>query len=174
MAQEQRSTEEKEAVETVRSMKIAIITGANQGIGRSVAKRIAALKDKDGHLYSVVIVCRSKQKGIKTRNDLRKQTGNNSIHLITCDVSSPVDTQNIFVPQLIKLLSSLQTKDKLCGVVLINNAAECPVKRSVNRHGVERQFATNVLGYHLMMTAVFGFLIGSFGSFSFIAAFEMV
>ena len=40
--------------------KIVIVTGANQGIGRSIAKRISSVKDSKNkeYIYEVVIVCR--------------------------------------------------------------------------------------------------------------------
>jgi NAD(P)-dependent dehydrogenase (short-subunit alcohol dehydrogenase family) len=42
--------------------------------------------------------------------------------------------------------------------VLVNNAAECPRRRQLTLDGIERQFATNVLGYHFMTEAFQGFL----------------
>ena len=71
--------------------------------------------------------------------------GNKNIHLITCDISSYKNIENIFIKEIINVITSKNIK---CSIILINNAAECPIKRCLNSDGIERQFATNVLGYH--------------------------
>eukprot|EP01084_Bolivina_argentea_P308831 534116_1 len=143
---------------TAGERKIAIVTGANQGIGRSIAKRISSIKDSNDkeYIYEAVIICRNKQKGEQTIKDLQKETGNTNIHLITCDISSYRTVQNIFVKQIMNIITN---KNMKCSIILVNNAAECPMNRSLNSDGIERQFATNVLGYHFMMRSIFGYLI---------------
>eukprot|EP01083_Nonionella_stella_P036183 98752_1 len=158
MAEEKKSGDENEMELKAAERKIVIVTGANQGIGRSIAQRIGSIKmnKHTKYEYEVVIICRNKQKGTQTNNDLQKETGNRNIHSITCDISSYSDVQNVFVTQLINIMKSKHAK---CSIILINNAAECPKKRSVNKQGLERQFASNVLGYHFMIRSIFGHLM---------------
>ena len=99
--------EEKRSVQNLEQCKMVIVTGANQGIGRSIAKRISSIKDEASkqYIYSVVIICRNENKGNQTVIDLQKQSGNKEIHLITCDVSSHKDVQNKFIKQFTKILT---------------------------------------------------------------------
>jgi NAD(P)-dependent dehydrogenase (short-subunit alcohol dehydrogenase family) len=119
-------------------MKTCLITGANSGIGRCAAKQIA----QKG--YRVLLVCRSLDKGLATKEALVKETQNEEIHLYQADLSLMRD---------VRLLSQkvMHNWGKLD--VLINNAADFDLSRkepTYSAEGYEVQFATNTIAPFLL------------------------
>lgn len=114
--------------------KRALLTGATGAIGRAIAE---ALIDNG---IDVVMTCRDTKKGESVRHAIAAKMGQ-SPKLAHCDLSRK---QDIF-----------SLADTWSGPlhILINDAAECPGRRLETEAGIERQFATNVLGYFWMMTA---------------------
>jgi NAD(P)-dependent dehydrogenase (short-subunit alcohol dehydrogenase family) len=55
----------------------ALITGANSGIGKVMALELARMG------ATVVMVCRSKERGEAARKDIVNQTGNESVELMS-------------------------------------------------------------------------------------------
>ena len=117
------------------SSKTCLITGANSGIGKVMALEIAK---KDAN---VVMVCRSREKGEAARNDIIRESSNESVELMLADLSS--------MKQVRKLAEEFKQKhDKLH--ILINNAALWPNKRIMTSEGLETQFAINHLSHFLL------------------------
>lgn len=124
---------------------LALVTGATQGIGQAVAEALAQIPG-----WGVVLVCRDKERGEKVANQISEKTNNPEVWCEQCDLSHW---------DQVKVLA-----DRLKGKqvsLLINNAAECPLTQQwvtrARKDGCEvaldRQWATNVLGYHYMMRA---------------------
>ncbi|MCA9732830.1 MAG: SDR family NAD(P)-dependent oxidoreductase [Deferribacteres bacterium] len=114
--------------------KIAAITGATGAIGKAIARQMAMHGG-----YKVVLLCRDENRAKNLVRELQQETGNNNIDYKVTDLS---------------LHSSVQTlSENWQGPlhVLINNAATTPIQREVTVEGIERQWATNVLGYFWMM-----------------------
>ena len=115
--------------------KICMITGASSGIGKTTAKGLAKLG------ATVVLVCRNKEKGNKTLEEIKSETGNDKISLLIADLSSQKSIRD--------LVDSFKTKyDKLD--VLINNAGVIHNKRTLTEDGIETTFAVNHLAYFLL------------------------
>lgn len=62
--------------------KTCIVTGANSGMGKETALALAQMK------ANVVMVCRNKNKGDAARGEISKKSGNDSVDLLLCDLSS--------------------------------------------------------------------------------------
>ncbi|MDW5562647.1 MAG: SDR family NAD(P)-dependent oxidoreductase [Methanomassiliicoccus sp.] len=62
--------------------RVCIITGANSGIGRETALALAALKAR------VVMTVRDSKKGARARKEIVDRTGNDSVEVMICDLSS--------------------------------------------------------------------------------------
>jgi len=115
---------------------VALVTGATGAIGSAIAERIAA-----DPKYEVVLVCRDAAKAETTVDAIRRQTGNPRIRYELVDLSRRAS------------VSSLAERWRGPAHTLINNAAITPRRREETPEGIERQFATNVLGYFWMTTA---------------------
>ena len=115
--------------------KICIVTGSNSGIGKETALSLAAMD------ATVVMVVRDQERGEKARSEIVKQTGNNSVDLMICDLSS-MDSIRRFAKEFKKKYDRLD--------VLVNNAGALFKKREVTSEGFERTLAVNYLGPFLL------------------------
>ncbi len=115
--------------------KICIITGSNSGIGKETAIALARME------ATIVMVVRNQERGEKARTEIVKQTGNDSVDLMICDLSS-MDSIRHFAEEFKKKYDRLH--------VLINNAGASFSKREVTPEGFERNFAVNYLGPFLL------------------------
>jgi NAD(P)-dependent dehydrogenase (short-subunit alcohol dehydrogenase family) len=115
--------------------KICIITGSNSGIGKETAISLAEMS------ASVVMVVRDQERGEKARREIVKQTGNNSIDLMICDLSS-MDSIRRFVMEFKRKYDRLD--------VLVNNAGAIFNKRELTSEGFEQTLAVNYLGPFLL------------------------
>jgi NAD(P)-dependent dehydrogenase (short-subunit alcohol dehydrogenase family) len=115
--------------------KVCLITGANAGIGKETALGLARMQ------ATVVMVCRDRERGFTAQQEIKQQSGNDSIELMICDLAS----QN----SIRRLASDFKERhDRLD--VLINNAGVLLREHSLNEDGIENTFAINHLGYFLL------------------------
>jgi NAD(P)-dependent dehydrogenase (short-subunit alcohol dehydrogenase family) len=115
--------------------KVCIITGSNSGIGKETA---LALAEKDA---LVVMVVRNKELGEEARSQIIKESGNNSVDLMVCDLSS-MDAIRSFAVEFKSKYNRLD--------VLINNAGAVISKREMTVDGCERTLAVNYLAPFLL------------------------
>ena len=87
------------------------------------------------------MVVRNQERGEKARREIIKQTGNNSVDLMICDLSS-MDSIRRFAKEFKKKYDRLD--------VLLNNAGATFNKREVTSEGFERTLAVNYLGPFLL------------------------
>ncbi|HUK75668.1 MAG TPA: SDR family oxidoreductase [Nitrososphaerales archaeon] len=66
-----------------------LVTGANSGIGRETALALAKMNAR------VVMVCRNKQKGESMRDEISRASGNTSVDLLLCDLSSLANVRGL-------------------------------------------------------------------------------
>lgn len=117
------------------SGKICMVTGANSGIGKEVSRELARMG------ANVVLVCRSKEKGDDTIEEISKDTGRKSLELMIADFASLTSVR--------KLVSDFtKTHDKLH--VLVNNAGLIIGRRIVTEDGLEETFQVNYLSHFLL------------------------
>mmetsp|Transcript_28894 Transcript_28894/g.33236 ORF Transcript_28894/g.33236 Transcript_28894/m.33236 type:complete len:353 (-) Transcript_28894:560-1618(-) len=120
------------------SGKIAIVTGANSGLGLETARVLA----KEG--AQVVMACRSPSKCQSTKEEIQRDYPSANLRTMTLDLSNP-DSIKTFSSQF---LSSHTRLD-----LLVNNAAIMATKYSTVQWpggNIETQFATNHLGPFLL------------------------
>jgi len=115
--------------------KICIVTGSNSGIGKETASGFAKMG------ANVVMVVRNQQKGEAAKTEIIEKTGNKSIDLMLCDLSSMKSIKN-FAKEFKTKYSRLD--------VLINNAGAQLSKREVTEEGFERNLAVDYLGPFLL------------------------
>lgn len=115
--------------------KVCIVTGSNTGIGKATA---LALAQKGA---TVVMVCRSRERGEAARTEIAQQSGRGDVDLLVADLSLQSEIR--------RLAGEFRAKyDRLD--VLINNAAVVLPKRTLTAEGVETMFAVNHLAYFLL------------------------
>lgn len=115
--------------------KVVLITGANSGVGRSLAL-LSAFKGS-----VVVMVCRNKERGDKAKDEIIRLTGNNSVHLLIADLSSLDSIYN----------AAIEFKSRFDNLhVLVNNAGINLPSREITSDGYEKVFATNHLAYFFL------------------------
>ncbi len=115
--------------------KICIVTGANAGIGYETTRGLAQAG------ATVVMVCRSAERGTAAQQELIAATGNTQIDLILGDLSIQADVRRVAA-------DFKQKYDRLD--VLVNNAGALFMSREETADGIELTWALNHLGYFLL------------------------
>jgi NAD(P)-dependent dehydrogenase (short-subunit alcohol dehydrogenase family) len=115
--------------------KTCIVTGSNSGIGKETALGLAKMG------ATVVMVVRNKERAEKAQKEIVKKSGNSSVDLMICDLSS-MESIRQFSKEFKKKYKRLD--------VLVNNAGAVFNKREITPEGFERTFAVNYLGPFLL------------------------
>ena len=115
--------------------KVCMVTGANSGIGKATALGLASLG------ATVVMVCRSQERGEAALAEIKQKSSNERIFLLLADLASQAAIRKL-AEDFNKQFSALH--------VLINNAGIIPRKRQVTVDGFETQFAVNHLAPFLL------------------------
>ena len=115
--------------------KVCVVTGANSGIGKEAALGLAQLG------ATVVLVCRSQERGAAALAEIKQRSGNDSVALLVADLSSQRQVRRVAA-------AYRQQFDRLD--VLVNNAALARRKRAVTEDGVELTLAVNHLAPFLL------------------------
>jgi NAD(P)-dependent dehydrogenase (short-subunit alcohol dehydrogenase family) len=119
------------------SGRVAVVTGANRGMGQETARELARVG------ADLVLACRSTDRGETAKADIMSTTGATAITVMEIDLSSPPSVR-AFATALARRFATVD--------VLVNNAAASLQTREATPEGVERTCATNVLGPHLLTT----------------------
>ena len=115
--------------------KTCVVTGATAGIGKEVARNFAQMGAE------VVLACRDAGKGEIVRSELAHATGNSAISVAVVDLADQSS---------IRRFASALTAAHPKVHVLVNNAGGWTTVRRESAEGIERTFATNVLGTFLV------------------------
>jgi NAD(P)-dependent dehydrogenase (short-subunit alcohol dehydrogenase family) len=113
--------------------KVALVTGANAGIGREIAAGLACRG------ATVHLLCRNPVRGLEAERTLREQCENPEIYFQQVDVSEPESIRSFvsrFPPQDIS--------------ILVHNAGVLPTERKIQGSGLELTLATNLVGPFLL------------------------
>jgi retinol dehydrogenase 14 len=118
-----------------------VVTGATGGIGLEVARGLACRG------ATVVMACRDRTRAEAARLDVLRSTGNERLEIAELDLS---------LASSIRTFASTLAKTHAKVDVLVNNAATWPERRELTAEGVERTWATNVLGPFLLTDLLLG------------------
>ncbi|MDN5201280.1 oxidoreductase [Fulvivirgaceae bacterium BMA10] len=115
--------------------RIAVVTGANNGIGFETTLAMA----KYG--FKVIMACRNLAKAEKAKSAILQKLPDADLSILPLDLSD-LDSIKAFAKQF---------KDKYSHLdILINNAGVLIYTGKKNKDGIELQFATNHLGHFLL------------------------
>ncbi len=109
----------------------ALVTGANRGIGKAIAARLARLG------ATVLLTVRDREKGEQAREEIIAADPKADVRVEVCDVSN-LAAVRAFAADLNSRVENLD--------VLIHNAGVLPATRTETREGHEVTLATHVLG----------------------------
>ena len=129
--------------------KIALITGATNGIGKQTAISLAKLD------YQVIITERNKESGEKAVKEIQQLSGNSKIDLFLSDISTQAGIHS--------LANQLKQKYERLDV-LINNAGLASPERELTQDGIESNFAVNVIAPFLLTRLLMDVLRLSFSA----------
>jgi NAD(P)-dependent dehydrogenase (short-subunit alcohol dehydrogenase family) len=115
--------------------KLCVVTGASSGIGLETARGLAALGAR------VVLVCRDRKRGERSRGEIIDSTGNRKVDVALCDLASQVQVRRLAQ----ELLAGF---DRIH--VLVNNAGLILSERRLTEDGIETTFAVNHLAPFLL------------------------
>jgi NAD(P)-dependent dehydrogenase (short-subunit alcohol dehydrogenase family) len=126
--------------------RVCVVTGANAGVGLAIAEGLAA---RGGH---VVLACRSSVRGQRAVKELRERHPAAKVELALVDLSSQSSIRD-FAAWMVARHPRIH--------VLVNNAGVWSSYRQETCDGIERTWATNVLGYFLLTDLLRGALLAA-------------
>ena len=129
--------------------RVAIVTGANTGIGLETARELA----KKG--ATTVIASRSADKADNAANDVRKDNPSGEVVVMLLDLAS-LDSVKNFSDEFHSRFDRLD--------LLINNAGVMMPPESKTADGFELQFGTNHLGHFALTARLLDLLLATDGS----------
>jgi len=118
--------------------RVVIVTGANSGVGYEATRALAL------HNATVVMACRSLDKGAAAAAEIRKEDSPGQVNLLQLDLAD-LGSVRQFAESFLKEYDRLD--------VLVNNAGIMATPRGKTADGFELQFGTNHLG-HFALTAL--------------------
>jgi NAD(P)-dependent dehydrogenase (short-subunit alcohol dehydrogenase family) len=116
--------------------KTALITGANAGIGKEVARQLA-LRPEIARIY---LACRNQSRGTTAKAELEAVTGRRIFDVIHMDVAD-----------LISVRAGLAAIDGSVDALVMNAGVIGPKAMDLTADGVTTVFATNVLGHVVLL-----------------------
>ncbi len=120
------------------SGRVALVTGANGGLGLCTAERLAAAG------ADVVMACRNQTKAAEALTRVERTARGSRVSLLSLDLASQASVREAAA----KATAELDRID-----ILVNNAGVMAVPHELTEDGWERQLATNHLG-HFTLTAL--------------------
>ncbi len=117
--------------------KFIIVTGANSGIGKELARQYAAMD------ATVILACRSIQSGEETITEIKQQFPNARLYSIALDLSSLASVA-FFADQVKAHFTHID-------ILLLNAGIHIPYKTVLTQDGFETQYQVNYLADFLLV-----------------------
>lgn len=126
--------------------RVCLVTGATSGIGKEIARGLAL---KRAH---VVVASRDAERGRRVAEELSDDAANPSVESVEVDVASQASVRR-FAADFTKRFAKLH--------VVVNCAGIYASMKETTADGIERTWATNVLGYFLPTALLLDTLVAS-------------
>jgi NAD(P)-dependent dehydrogenase (short-subunit alcohol dehydrogenase family) len=119
------------------SIKSVMITGANAGLGKEIARQIALEKGVE----TIYLACRSEQKALTAKRELEAATGRSIFKIVTVDVADLASVRT--------LLDSVRSP--IDALIMNAGGSGGTTPMALTRDGVSYIFAQNVLGHAALL-----------------------
>jgi hypothetical protein len=116
-----------------------LITGGTNGMGKGVAKVLASINDQK---HEIIILCRSKELGEATINEIEEETSNKKVSIILCDLAKLSDVK--------KAISEIKSKYTYLDGIFINAGLGYAAKRVETENGMDSHFQVNYLSQFML------------------------
>ena len=113
------------------NQKLAIITGADGGMGTEITRAVASAG------YKIIMACRDPQSAEGKRQMLMQETGNAAIEVLPVDLAS-LSSVAAFADRLLQRGETVS--------LLMNNAGTMETARRITEDGLERTVSVNYVG----------------------------
>lgn len=117
-----------------------LITGGTNGMGKGVAQILAGIDDQ---AHEIIILCRSKERGEATVQEIESSTGNNKISMIMCDLTKLSDVRNA--------IKEIRGHQEFLDGVFINAGLGYAAKRVETEDGMDSHFQVNYLSQFMLV-----------------------
>lgn len=117
------------------SERVILVTGANSGMGRATAAKLADTGAR------VIMLCRDKTRGEAALKEVLAQNASRKLELMLCDLGDMSDIRR-FTEEFKEKYGRLD--------ILVNNAGVITLDRRETKDGFELQFGVNHLGHFLL------------------------
>lgn len=115
--------------------KVAIVTGANSGMGKETAIDLAR---RGGKVY---LACRDTKKGEDALKEVKEKSKSSNVHFLQLDLAS--------LDSIREFSAKFHTMEN-CLHILVNNAGVMACAKSLTTDGFEMHLGTNHLGHFLL------------------------
>jgi NAD(P)-dependent dehydrogenase (short-subunit alcohol dehydrogenase family) len=119
------------------STTVALVTGANSGIGREVARQLALTS----RYTTIVLACRDATKAERAKAELEAETGKRIYQILLVDIADVADVRRA-VRSLTVAVDDL---------IMNAGGAGGPTPMALTKDGVTQIFASNVLGHAVLL-----------------------
>ena len=115
--------------------KLAVITGADGGMGMEITRAVAAAG------YKVIMACRDPEIAEEKRQLIMRETGNIALEIVSVNLASLSSTAS-FANELLQRGEAI--------TLLMNNAGTMETKRRITEDGLERTVSVNYVAPYLL------------------------
>ncbi|MCK4784940.1 MAG: SDR family NAD(P)-dependent oxidoreductase [Desulfobacteraceae bacterium] len=116
-----------------------LVTGGSSGMGKGVAKILAG---SDNQIHEIIILCRSKERGEATIEELKEITKNKKISLELCDLAKLSDVRNA--------IKEIHSKHEFLDGIFVNAGVGYAAERVETEDGMDQHFQVNYLSQFML------------------------
>ncbi|MBN1316694.1 MAG: SDR family NAD(P)-dependent oxidoreductase, partial [Anaerolineales bacterium] len=116
-----------------------LVTGGTNGMGKGVAKILAK---GDNQTHEIIILCRSKERGEATIDELEASTKNKNISIVLCDLTKLSDVRNV--------INEIHSQHAFLDGIFINAGLGYAAKREETQDGMDPHFQVNYLSQFML------------------------
>lgn len=116
-----------------------LITGGTNGMGKGVAQVLAGIDDQS---HEIIILCRSKERGEATIQEIESATQNNQMSMVLCDLAKLSDVR--------KAIQEIRAQHTYLDGLFINAGLGYAAQRVETEDGMDQHFQVNYLSQFML------------------------